>query len=207
MSFLELHYKVRIDQRALPGNYEVEFKAYADDGVFYPYYFDIMLEDVTTDFDVAMQNVNEQGVSIALSNIGKNNAKSITLRFDNQEDFEILGASSQIIGNLNEGDYTIVSILLNPKDQESNELNVKLQIDYTDIIGNRRYVLKTIPVIMNQQTKKGFNDLTAFVVYGANGNNAENGSNFFAYLSLVFAVAIVGILIYFKKKKNKDDEE
>ena len=202
---LTLHYKINIDKDAVPGDYEVQFVAYAGSGTYYPYFFDIKVDDVTTDFDVAIQDVTKDGVAIAISNIGKNTANAITIILDNQENFDLLGTPSYIIGNLNSGDYTIVSAFIKPKENLNGELKMKVDIDYTDIIGNRRKVHKEIPVLMTTQTKKGFDELTSFVVYNGEEPNKNKSSNIFMYISLILALGIIGLIIYYKRKKNEDN--
>lgn len=199
---LTLHYKVNVDKDAVPGDYEINFIANAGSGAYFPYFFNVKVDDVTTDFDVALQDVTKDGASIAISNIGKNTANAITINFNNQEDFDLLGTPSYIIGNLNSGDYTIVSAFIKPK-ENNKELKLKLNIDYTDIIGTRRTIHKEIPVLMTTQTEKGFNELTSFVIY--NGEENKNSSpNIFMYISLILVAVIIGLIIYFRKKNENN---
>ncbi len=201
---LTLHYKINIDKDAFPGEYDLEFRAYGSENLYYPYFFKIKVDDVTTDFDVALQDVTKDGVAIAISNIGKNNANAITVRLDNQQDFELLGIPSYIIGNLNSGDYTIINTLLKPKDNTGNKV-LKLSIDYTDIIGTRRTLEKEIPIFMTVQTKKGFEDLTASVVSNGQEQKNQGSSKLFMYASLILAAALIGVVIR-NRRKNKNEE-
>ena len=203
---ITLHYKLKVDKDAAPGDYEVEFIAYAEN-INYPYFFNIKVDDVTTDFDVAMQEVTKEGLSVVISNIGKNPANAITVKLDNQEDFDLLGSSSYIIGNLNAGDYTIINSLITPKkDLENKEtLNLKLQISYTDTIGNRRTLNKNISIVKTYETEKGFNAITGYVVNG-DAEQTNSSSNIFKYTTIFLLVAIVSMFFYYKRK-NKDDED
>ena len=207
---ITLRYRVSVDGLALPGDYEIEFRAYADSGSYYPYFFKIKIDDVTTDFDVALQEVNKEGVSIAISNIGKNIANSITVKLDNQQDFDLLGYSSYIIGNLNNGDYTIINALLAPKEDKVGNLNLNLDISYTDILGNRRNIAKQIQIQKTIKIDKGFKELSGFVVYGQEDQNQSSGSRLFIFLSIALACVVLGTNIYYRRKlkyaSEKDEE-
>jgi hypothetical protein len=65
-----------------------------------------------TDFDAAYSGSSSGEYSFAISNIGSVSASSVTVRFPNQQGWKISGSNSVIIGNLNEGDYTIASFQL-----------------------------------------------------------------------------------------------
>lgn len=204
---ITFHYRLRVDKNALPGDYEIEFKAFGGADTYYVYYFNIKVDDVTSSFDIALQEVSKDGVSLALSNTGKNTANSITVRIDKQEDFDLLGPSSYIIGNLNAGDYTIVSVQVAPKNIDAvSQFNLKVQIDYTDTIGNRRTVNKELPVVMSQQIKNGFKELKDFALYGANKTESTGISRIYFYV--VIAIAFVLIVIsFYRKKRYEEDEE
>ncbi len=206
---LTLHYKLKIDKNAIPGNYEVEFRAYTDNGIYYPYFFSIKIDDVTSNFDVAMQQVSKEGLSIAISNIGKNSANSITVKIPEQESFELIGSPSYIVGNLNSGDYTLLNVLVKPKlnYEDNQEKILNLQIDYTDTIGNRRTINKEIPIIMTQQIKKGFSDLTGYTTKIDTSEQINNNYKVFIYTSLILAVILIAVIIYYKRKINKANEE
>ncbi|MBS3175310.1 hypothetical protein J4440_05495 [Candidatus Woesearchaeota archaeon] len=203
---ITLNYKVRVDKNAFPGDYEVGFKAFVNSNLYYDYYFDIIVEDVTTDFDVALQEISNDGIAIALSNTGKNIANSITVKLKDQEDFDLIGANSYIIGNLNNGDYTILNVLAVPKEERnSDKLKLNLAIDYTDIVGNRRTLNKEVDVPLTTKTKKELNDLTTFAVYDETEQNKNEPSKFFMYLSLILVIAIVAVIFYYRGKvKNKE---
>jgi uncharacterized membrane protein len=204
---INLKYRLKIDQNALAGNYEVEFRAkILGNEVYYPYFFNVDVEDVTTTFDVALQEITKDGASIAISNTGSNPANSITVILDDQKDFNLFGSSSYIIGNLNNGDYTVVNALVAPKEGK-NEPKLQVQIDYTDITGNRRTVYKEIPVVMNLKVEKGFEELTGYVVAG-DLTKQNNSPGFSALFSLALILGIVGTVIYYRRKikKIKDEE-
>jgi len=140
-----LEYKVKVDKDAIEGTNEIELKYNTDgsDSWFYKK-FDIEITDAQTDFDLVIQEVSEQQVSVAIANTGKNIAYSVIVKIPEQENFETIGTEGQMVGNLENGDYTLVSFELNEKTRTSGKKPLRIQIDYTDNIGERRSVIKEI---------------------------------------------------------------
>jgi hypothetical protein len=62
-----------------------------------------------TDFDVTVSESTSEETSLYVANTGNNPAYSVTVRIPEQEQFTAQGSASSIVGNLDEGDYTIVS--------------------------------------------------------------------------------------------------
>jgi len=143
-----LEYKVRVDEDAVEGTNEIElrYKADADDSVWFYETFEIQVADAQTDFDLVVQEINENEVSIAIANIGKNVAYSVIVRVPEQESFKANGISGQMVGNLEDGDYTLVGFEI-VKTARSDE-PLELQIDYTDNIGERRSLIKEVAFSM-----------------------------------------------------------
>ena len=206
---ITIHYKLRIDKDAAPGDYQVEFRAYTSPDKYYPYFFNIHVDDVTSNFDSVVQDVTKDGVSLAISNTGKNVANSITVKIPEQQDFAILGAPSYIIGNLNSGDYTLLTTLLKPKKQinEGDLLNLNLIIEYTDTIGNRRSVAKELPITITPQIKNGFGDLAGNLVSLSGPRKPVSaGPSLVTYGTWLLILILIGLVIYYriKAKKSKD---
>ncbi len=201
-----LHYKIRVDKNALPGDYEIEFRAHISEKIYYPYYFTVRVDDVTSAFDVALHEVTKEGVSLAISNIGKNVANSITVRLDNQQDFDLLGPSSTIIGNLNAGDYTLLNLFVAPKPvfEINSQPKLNLEIDYTDTTGNRRTVQKEIPVFLTPKIERGFEELKNAAI----GEEEQEGKGSAWILFAVFFILVVvaaSVFFYYQKKKRKNE--
>ena len=116
-----------------------------------------------TDFDAAFSGISNGKYSFAISNIGSVSASSVTVKIPDQEEWDVSGSNSMIIGNLNKGDYTIASFgLQRPYDdvgeifeEERGKINagvpeemenspLKLEISYTDSRGNRNIVEKNV---------------------------------------------------------------
>lgn len=129
-----------------------------------------------TDFDAAYSSNSNGEYSFAISNIGSVAASSVTVKIPQQSSWKTTGTNSVIIGNLNEGDYTIASFNLqstsrsnvivvgddsqniarpgartnNSMDYNRSQITgnspVKLEIIYTDSRGNRNIIEKEVEI-------------------------------------------------------------
>lgn len=125
-----------------------------------------------TDFDVSYSGSSSDGeTSFSISNIGSVSASSVTIKIPNQEGWRVSGTNSVIIGNLNEGDYTIASFNVQRmvararNDSQtgiggtfprtvSSDINspLILQILYTDSRGIRNTLEKEVTISSNSNT-------------------------------------------------------
>jgi len=127
-----------------------------------------------TDFDVTFSESSAGQTSLSIANVGSTPALSVTVKIPEQENFRIQGSNNAIVGNLDKGDYTIVSFQLMQSngfggmqrgqyDQTSSEEeraqlrqqsiqqgsannNLNVLIDYTDTTGKRQRVEKTVSI-------------------------------------------------------------
>ncbi|MFH1399872.1 MAG: COG1361 S-layer family protein [Candidatus Woesearchaeota archaeon] len=113
-----------------------------------------------TDFDVAFSGISSSEYTFSISNIGSVSASSVTVRIPVQQGWSVTGSNSVIIGNLNEGDYTIASFNLQQTGAQPGQgftrvnmtrpamenPKVNLEIIYTDSRGNRNTVEKEVAV-------------------------------------------------------------
>ncbi len=65
-----------------------------------------------TDFEISAEMSGSSQLSISIANVGSNNAGAVVVRIPDQEGIKVSGSSASILGNLNEGDYTIASFTL-----------------------------------------------------------------------------------------------
>ncbi len=65
-----------------------------------------------TDFDIAFSESSSGTTSFTIANIGSNPATSVSIIIPVQQSWQVTGANSVIIGNLNTGDYTVASFTL-----------------------------------------------------------------------------------------------
>ena len=141
-----MEYKVRVSKNAVEGTNEIDlkYKKNSDDSSWIYETFDIEVADAQTEFDLVIQEISDSEVSIAIANTGKNVAYSVIVRIPEQEYFEAVGTNGQMVGNLENGDYTLVGFEINRK-RGAEGSQLKIQIDYTDEIGERRSVIKNLP--------------------------------------------------------------
>lgn len=176
-----------------------------------------------TDFDVSFSESTAGQTSLSVANTGNNPAQSVSVRIPEQQGYTITGSSSAIIGNLDKGDYTIVSFAISQRNMTMNNSATQrpadagtitqrnftrtgnfsagrsanmltVEIDYTDTTGQRHTVQKSI----NVQTRGG----SGF----ANGAARTTSSSFFTsnlfYAIVVIAVVGAGVYIYLHRKRQ-----
>ncbi|MEM5799328.1 MAG: hypothetical protein QXZ43_01520 [Candidatus Aenigmatarchaeota archaeon] len=196
-------YKLRVDKNALTGDYQLKIQYQPGQQInenTLQKTFPIKVEDVQTKFDVIIQDQSSNTISLGIINVGKNTANSVIVKIPQQENFMTTGISDQIIGNLVAGDYTLVSFDIVPKrniSRVANELTV--QIDYTDILGERRSIKKNVDVVFRGNATLPFTRPQQF-------RGSQNQARFQWYYIVMAVVALVIIYIAFKKiaYKKKD---
>jgi len=157
-----------------------------------------------TDFDISVSDVSSSGIIFSVANIGKNPANSVTLVIPSQPNFRISGSSSSIIGNLDKGDYSVASFQITSQSGSSSNLNVEIQ--YTDTMGTRQTITKTVSV---QSTQSSFSttdvseDLTGF----ASRNTSSSGNNNWFLIAFIISSILTIILVVVLIKKNKKKNE
>jgi len=174
-----------------------------------------------TDFDVAFSESSAGQTSLSVANTGNNPAQSVSVKIPQQQLFRVAGSNSAIIGNLDKGDYTIVSFqivqsgsmnftgLKGQSSQQNSQglriniskggINVnnggndlKVLIEYTDTTGERRSVEKNVPI----QFRAVSGQTTTI-----NGRQTQQKSGFIG--SVWFWVLIIVVVIGFFVLKNK----
>ena len=139
-------YQVLVGKEALEASNEIDirYRAGPEDS-WSRETFEVDVDDIQTDFDLVIQEISGNEVSVAIANIGKNVAYSTIIRVPEQDSYETVGTSGQMIGNLDDGDYTLVTFQIVKKRGASGTEPLKFKIDYTDEIGERRSSLKQVP--------------------------------------------------------------
>ena len=127
-----LEYKVRVDESAVSGENTLKIRQDLALGSAIIHEFDISVADVQTSFDAIIQETVIGETTIAIANIGQNDANAAIVRIPEQEGVVVSGSNGQMIGNLEQGDYTVVAFTFEGSGA------IDLQIDYTDSIGVRR---------------------------------------------------------------------
>lgn len=140
-----LEYKLKVDKNAVEGTNSIELKYNTDGGEsWFSKIFSIEIANAQTDFDLVIQEIEDKTAAIAIANTGKNIAYSVIVKIPEQENFDTVGTSGQMVGNLENGDYSMVSFELKEKTRTAAKKILLVQIDYTDNIGERRTVIKEV---------------------------------------------------------------
>ncbi|MCM2325307.1 MAG: COG1361 S-layer family protein [Candidatus Woesearchaeota archaeon] len=188
-----------------------------------------------TDFDVAYSGVSNGEYSFSIANIGSVAASSVTVKIPSQAGWKTTGSSSVIIGNLNEGDYTVASFALQQASRNMTSMqrtgvartnsgsgnqsaqpagqgasSLKIEIIYTDSRGNRNTVTKEVPVFAS--TSAGTN--LAATGYGSSARSRQSQNIFLTiwnngkwiFLGLVIFIMYLGLNKKYKKGKMKDPD-
>jgi hypothetical protein len=149
-SFYEIPVEVSVNPNAAPGLYSLSiYIQYQDKTGANQSISSVAGIEIGggTDFDVSVQEATTTLTTLAITNVGTTTAYSTVVRIPQQENFRVIGSSSSVLGNLNAGDYTLVSFQILPTrnfTQGSRKLIV--EISYTDGIGIRRVVEKEVEV-------------------------------------------------------------
>jgi hypothetical protein len=169
-----------------------------------------------TDFDVVVTESSGGQTSLSVANTGNNPAYSVTIRIPEQAQFRVQGSTASIVGDLDKGDYTIVSFQItstnasfggpgtaNLSQQEqlhrnaAQNNNLKVLIDYTDTTGVRRTVEKTVPIQLQTMSSQ---------TMGAGRSSSAQQSiwkNPIVIGALVFVVLILGGVLYSRRRKRR----
>jgi len=197
-------YRLRIDDAALEGYPEIKVE-YGMGTTIFSQYFNISIQDSRTTFDAVVQEVEGAEVSIALANTGKYGADSIIVRIPEQSNFKVVDNNGQMVGNLDSGDYTLVSFNLMAMPQDGDNTLV-FDIHYTDAIGERRIVSLNMPLRMLVGAST-----TGEIVPGSKRGNGtpietpiDSGINWILWISLFIVLTI--LLIIYKKYSKQINE-
>jgi len=229
-------YKIRVADDAISGENELKVRYYGGhSNDWYTYLtkiFNISIEDSRTSFDAVIQETSGSEVSIAIANTGKYTANSMIVRIPEQENFGVSGTNGQMVGNLESGDYTIVGFTITPNIQRSqgttniptrnvtgqpstNQNTLKVQIDYTDGIGERRTSILELPLaitsFLTNSTSGSFSNR-----FGARTQNSSIFSKWYFWVIIVVLLLLVygfynkykkRIKNFFNKSKQKPNED
>ncbi len=168
-----------------------------------------------TDFDVAFSQSSQGQTSLSVANTGNNPAQSVSVRIPEQPNFRVAGSNSAIIGNLDKGDYTVVSFQITQstgnftgasRQRQSSQNsqaanlqnlpsarnnNLRVVIDYTDTTGGRRSIEKNVEIQFRPDTASQTS---------ANIRANSQTSIFSSWIFYIILIAIAGAGWYFRKK-------
>jgi hypothetical protein len=218
---VNLDYRVVADVNAVPGLYQLnlDIKFDSENGTAKEIQTKAgIFVGGGTDFDVTYAESSSGQISLSVANIGNNPAYSVTVRVPQQDGFLVTGSSSSIIGNLDKGDYTIVSFTVSSSGAAGNRTGaggfqqaragnvtgatqrtltpLKVLVDYTDTTGERHSVEKSVPIQPSSSTTSAT----------GNGFGRQSGNNSTLLTAAIIVAAVAcggGYYLYRRRKKKK----
>ncbi|NJD53839.1 MAG: hypothetical protein FIB07_13340 [Candidatus Methanoperedens sp.] len=188
----EMKFDMIVDSQAQTGVYNIPIKI---SGINYSASDFIGLGVAgITDFELSYQ---ESGSSflLSVSNVGVNPAKAVSVEIPPQSGFTVSGSNTQVIGNLNSGDYTSANFQVAQK----SGYNMNIRIQYTDAAGVRRSIDKKLPVKLSGgmagATSNSNNDQHA-AMHGGGTNYSTVALSFAPYIG----IALLGIIGFWQRK-------
>ncbi len=188
----EIRFTLMVDALAQTGVYNIPLKI---TGMNYSStdYLGVGVAGIT-DFELSYQ---ESGGSVLLSvaNIGVNPASAVSVTIPTQSNFNVIGSSSQVIGNLDAGDYTSATFQIT----QMGKSDMKVNIQYTDATGARRSIEKKLPVKLGG-TAAGMNSPASKDTHEAMHSSSNNTSKLAASFAPYIAIALLGIVGFWQRK-------
>ena len=189
-SFLIAPYKVRIDENALNGEnpIEVQYKT-KNSAEFISNQFNLQIEDSRADFEINIKDYNPttKEITFEILNIAESDVQALTLEIPKQENIEIKGAKTNIIGDLDSNDYTTASFEAIPRSGE-----ILLEITYTDTTNTRRTLEKVVTF-----EPEYFQDRT----------NGKQKTSIWLYLFWILLIFFVARYFYVRRKRKRKLKE
>jgi len=216
-SSVTLSYDVMANTNSTPGLYKLNLNLSFEDQDFNKSTISTtagLFVGGQTDFDVTFSESSSGSVSLSVANVGNNPASSVNVIIPDQNGYSVRGSNSSIVGNLDKGDYTIVSFPIVAKSRTSTSnttgtgstftRNNKLAvtIEYTDSLGNRDSITKEINLLLSADANaSGFSSSTR-----TGAQSAASSSKIYLYILIVVVVLGAGYAIYRARvnKRKKD---
>ena len=223
----KLIYTVMADVNAVPGLYQLDLNMKFDS-------YETSSQEISTtagvfvggetDFDVTFSEGDAGKTSLSVANIGNTPAYSVTVVVPKQDNFKVTGSTASIVGNLDKGDYTIVSFnvmdlrtapaFTEPLTDEqkaakqavNSDKGLKVIVQYTDTSGKRHDVEKLIPLQLSMTSEDGTTPVPGSK-RGMGGTPAPTATKIwtnptFVIPAIVVIIGVIGFAIYKKKKKT-----
>lgn len=130
-----------------------------------------------------------------MANIGVNPASAVSVTIPTQSNFNVIGSSSQVIGNLNAGDYTSATFQI----AQMGKSDMRVVIQYTDATGARRSIEKKLPVKLSG-TAAGMNSQAAQDTHEAMHSGGSNTSKVAVSFAPYIGIALLGIIGFWQRK-------
>jgi hypothetical protein len=132
-----------VHENALDGENEISVKYSVSsdyENRFFLERFNITVEDSRTDFEVHIKDYSSKTKKAVFEvlNIGENDVEGLTVDLPKQENVRVYGTNRVIIGDLNSNEEDSATF-----EADLEEGEIKLDLFYTDQIGERRNLEKT----------------------------------------------------------------
>ena len=205
-------YTLRVAEDALNGNATLTVK-YGENSAYITKDFDLEIEDSRTSFDAVIQDYTSEEVSIAIANTGKYTANSVVVRIPTQDGFTATLTDGQMVGNLDSGDYTIITFEIT-QDKRSEDNGLNFDVYYTDELGFRRVVNMELSVGAggSQYSSMDFEEGDVpedfqSMMQGRPGMRQSQGNSktWIIWTSVILAIIVAGvvIMVILKKKRSR----
>jgi hypothetical protein len=220
-----IKYKVRVDKDAINGENEIRAECRYNNGNTLTNKFNITISNPRTDMDVVVQDSTADSTTLAVANIGANDAYSVIVRIPDQQNFGVTGTSASVIGNLNAGDYTLVSFQVTsntgianissrggniPLNRSFNKTafnnsmfgsgNLAVEISYTDTLGIRRTIQKEVRLDTSGITGTGTRTRSTTQ---SSQLQIPSGGLIYIGIGVVGIIVIVAIFRFRRRRKKK----
>jgi len=196
----KLNYRVIADSNAEAGLYELNLNLEYEDPLTNELKIISTVAGIyvggKTDFKTAFSESADGETSFSISNIGSNDASSISITIPKQEGIKIKGTNSVTVGSLSKGDYTIAAFKIIP-DLAIEEIPMTIEVEYTDTSGKRHVVEKEILLDSTSVDTTGLID---------SDNDSSKGTSKTTIILVVIMLAI-GLYIGSKKLIKKKDKK
>ncbi len=215
---IELEYKVISDSNADPGLYALDLSLKYDDPLTNEEQEISTIAGLyvggETDFEVSFSESTAGETSFNIANIGSNPSYSVSVIVPKQTGWKTTGSNSEIIGNLDKGDYTVATFSIQSssalitqdktkettdkiKERPSSEA-LKIEVAYTDTRGQRNVIEKEIELSPSM--------LSSTMAIGTKtGYKMTQEESFFSKYQwyIIIILLIAGAYYYFKIFKPK----
>lgn len=135
-------YRLLVDKNAIDGEQEIEVGySSAENPNFQTKKFTIKIEDSQADFELSVKDYSDadKEVIFEILNTADVDVEALTLEISKQENIDIRGANRVVVGDLDSNEFTTADFKAELKDG-----NIKVTIIYTDQVGVRRTIEKTV---------------------------------------------------------------
>lgn len=188
----EIKFTLLVDSQAQTGVYNIPLKI---SGMNYSSsdYIGMGVAGIT-DFELSYQESGSNFL-LSVSNIGVNPARAVSVEIPSQNSFKVSGSTTQVIGNLNSGDYTSANFQVS----QMGRSDMIIKILYTDAGGARRSLEKNLPVKLSGGTAGTSSTETTdqhAAMHSGGTNYTKQALSFAPYLGIV----LLGIIGFWQRK-------